>query len=49
MDNYYTSPLLFFKLAVMGVLVSGTMRANRKGWPKQCNVDDKKDEKGTWR
>ena len=49
MDNYYTSPLLVFKLAVMGVLVSGTMRANRKGWPKQCCVDDRTDEKGIWR
>ena len=35
MDNYYSSPRLFFILAKMAVLACGTMRSNRTGWPKQ--------------
>jgi len=37
MDNYYSSPTLFYKLALMGVLACGTMRCNRKGWPTQVS------------
>jgi hypothetical protein len=37
MDNYYSSPTLFYKLALYGVLACGTMRCNRKGWPTQVS------------
>lgn len=35
MDNYFTSVLLFCILLQLGVYATGTVRTNRKGWPKQ--------------
>ena len=38
MDNYYCSVRLFYELALINVLACGTVRTNRKGWPKQVAV-----------
>ncbi|XP_070188662.1 piggyBac transposable element-derived protein 4-like [Littorina saxatilis] len=45
MDNYYSSPILYWDLWLSGVGASGTLRANRKGVP-QVVKDKKMKEKG---
>ncbi len=43
-DNYYTSPLLFLYLYERGINACGTVRVNRKGYPRELTVQGKK----TW-
>ena len=45
MDNYYSSPQLYWDLYLVGVGASGTLRANRKGVP-QIVKDKNLKEKG---
>nr|XP_039248218.1 piggyBac transposable element-derived protein 4-like isoform X3 [Styela clava] len=39
-DNFYTSPDLFASLLERGVYACGTMRPNRKGFPKDLSIND---------
>lgn len=40
-DNFFTSPDLADKLYKMGLYLTGTMRTNKKDWPKDVQVDAK--------
>ena len=43
-DNFYTSPSLAFRLAEMGVGLTGTVRPNRRGLPSQIKSKFLNDE-----
>ena len=47
-DNFYTSPSLLLKLLEQGTFCTGTVRTNRKGFPKQL-LPDTKHPVGTFR
>ena len=49
MDNFYSSPTLFYMLAQRGIAACGTMRGNRKAFPNKVIGDKDKDEAGTFR
>ena len=42
-DNFYTSPTLAYNLRQRGIGLVGTVRTNRKGYPKDLAAMKKKD------
>ena len=48
LDRFYSSPLLAMELSKVGITVTGTVQANRRGLPKEVAAK-RKDPRGTVR